>query len=365
MKTTTGSFFLAAVASLVTTAAHAEDFKLGGDIRYRHENVGSEGSAVSSYDKDRLRFRLGAKAQVDEEVGVEARLSTAPGRVSTNQDLGTSANANANYSITLDRAAFNWMLMSGLNLKGGRIANPLYAAADADMVFDTDVNFDALALTYSTKMGSSEIFVNLMDSILDKNTSAYKSDVHQYTAQVGGKIAMDDQTLGVAVAMHDFQNLQSHTILGSSATNTTYASAGTRYTYGYKPMVVDVAFTTPVAGKPLVASVEYVRNTNSDVTDDKDGYMVGVKYGSLKEKGDYALSYDYRVIKKDATVSVFTDGDSFGGGTNGNSHRLVASYQESKNMTANLCYFMGKSGLASGDTEVARNKVAAEVVVKF
>ena len=60
-----------------------------------------------------------------------------------------------------------------------------------------------------------------------------------------------------------------------------------------------------------------------------------------------------------------TDSDSFGGGTDGRSLNTTLAYNLEDNANIMLTYLSGKSGIASGETAVDRNRVQADLNIKF
>ncbi len=100
-------FFLATIL-LLTTAAGAfasdwtETVKLGGDLRYRHEQIDAEGEDMRS--RHRIRARLSVDAAVEENLSLHFRLASgSDDPISTNQTLD---GAGTTKGFGLDRAFF-------------------------------------------------------------------------------------------------------------------------------------------------------------------------------------------------------------------------------------------------------------------
>ena len=368
-------FVLTAVfyATVIFADEGAKDLNWYGDFRYRHEYVKQEspptGALSSSYHQHRIRARLGLSPVINEQTSTEFRLTTAPGRTGTNQTLGASSNSFSNYTITLDRAGFKWKPNDFYSLTGGRLGNSFFEPGESDLIWDTDLNFDGMMIALRHTIRSFHIFFNSSYYWVDKSLSSATQDVVMKSVQVGvSQQFNEDMNLSAGVAVHHFSDIQGHAQIstptapaGNSTTGST--ATGKKYATPFNLINPGAEIRTKLVGISLAIYADYVVNSNAVV--EKTGYLTGAKLGKLKTPGDFSVAYDYRLLKRDATLASFTDADSFGGGTNGRSHRLSVSYQIAQNWAGSLTGFLGQAGISSGETSVKRNKVHLDLVFKF
>lgn len=99
-----------------------------------------------------LRARFGVKAQITDWISADLRIATGNGRspISTNQTLG--GNGSSNYALWLDRASIRLKPSDEVAIDLGRFANPFWSS---DLVFDTDMNFDGVAVSASAPVNEN------------------------------------------------------------------------------------------------------------------------------------------------------------------------------------------------------------------
>ncbi len=370
---------IALVFSLANGAFAAGEGEIGGwrwagDLRYRHENVYSEGTTSptpSAYDQHRIMFRLGSKVAMSPSADTEFRLSTGQGRTSTNQTIGDGF---ANLFILLDRAYFTWRPFSssgsasaGPNVSffGGRVKNFFFSPKGSDLVWDSDLNFDGLSATYAMD-SDLKPFVTGSFFWQKKNTTAENKDNHLVALQTGltTKIASASLAAGIAIYHHtnmtaqtaiDATNFKGNTSTGSGAT-ATYASHFTTINPG-----VEVGFSA--GGFPLTLTGDLALNPAA--TASNLGFLVGLTMGESKNPGDWRLSYDYRQLGADCTVAAYTDGDSFSGGTDARGHRLRFIYRVSAPLQVGATVFLGAKNISAGATASSRNKAHLDLTWSF
>ncbi|MCX7062329.1 MAG: putative porin [Gammaproteobacteria bacterium] len=104
----------------------------------------------------RLRARIGARFTVTQDLSVNLRLASGNGvsPVSTNQTLGNDFNK---LNILLDRAYLRYQPDPRLVVSLGRVPNP-YAGA-LDLIWDRDLAFDGLSLSWSNRVGGNDFRV--------------------------------------------------------------------------------------------------------------------------------------------------------------------------------------------------------------
>ena len=152
------------VAALPESLKWTENIKISGDLRYRYEIIDEEGS--NNRNRNRIRARLGITGKVTDDVEVGLRLATSEAfssdkgdPVSTNQTLD---DAFSKKSIWLDLAYFKWSPKdSGLNIFGGKMENPFYRSGGNQLIWDSDLTPEGIAVQYTKSLGKSdELFAN-------------------------------------------------------------------------------------------------------------------------------------------------------------------------------------------------------------
>lgn len=356
----------AATSQTTATILPPNALQWGGDLRYRHEWLGQEAASLTSMHQHRLRARLGAKAALAANTQVEVRLATGPGRTSTNQTLGTGASAFANYEFRLDRAYFKWTPSPLLALSGGRGGNPFFLPGESDLVWDADLNFDGLALNGSTQLGAFTLFWNGGHFWIDKSSTAGRKDTMLDSLQAGARHSVTERFhWALAGAFHQYNGVLNHSgfVTTSDTSGNTSVASGTTALYATDFNLVNVGLElgSRIRSLPIFLIGDFVHNLAN--TPEKTGWLAGLRIGKPKEAGDWAFGYDYRRLEKDAAVGAFTDGESFGGGTDGRGHRVGALYQVAKHWTIAATYFNGETRIST--TPLDRDRFVGDLLFKF
>lgn len=172
-----------------------------------------------SRNRWRERARLKLDAAVTTNLKVAARVTTGNinDPVSTNQTLG---NDGERFDVQLDQAyikftdlnvdAYPW-----LTLWAGRFKNPFYSS---NLVFDTDLNFQGLALGYKHNLAGGNSLLDIEDDskTLFFNVGAFPLNEFEVSSddkwliggQIGSKFIFNDQSsFKVAVSYYDYQRV--------------------------------------------------------------------------------------------------------------------------------------------------------------
>lgn len=231
-------------------------FKLSGDMRLRSQNdfmasdnaggfyvnfpaINAAGGFSKTAIQDRLlntthdrhrfreRVRLAIDAKITDNFQAGLRLATGnqPDPVSTNQTLG---NTGAQYDFNLDRAFLKYDAVNDegfkwLTIAGGRIANPWYVGGGeftggSELVWDTDLSFEGLAITARHSLGSAsgnpakhdksrEIYATVGGFPLQE-TQLSAHDKWLFGGQVGLDWGFNNQdSFRLAAAYYDYRNI--------------------------------------------------------------------------------------------------------------------------------------------------------------
>jgi len=312
-------------------------------------------------DRLRLRARLGVRLKLADWLSGGLRLTTGNtgDPVSTNQTLGNSYNK---YSVVLDQAYVKADPYEWMSISGGRIPNPWFST---DMVWDEDVNFDGVAVTFKPRINDSlQGFLTLgafpLQEIADGPQTLAK-DKWLSGAQVGLTwLLPQNSRFKVGLALYDYKNIEGirnsaaspnaydltapqFRQKGNSLYDITATGTGTTFglTAGYREFnltaAYDIARFDPVH---VVLTGDYVKNIGYDAADirqrtglaapdpETTGYYARMMVGmpQLRSRGDWQSFVGYKYLERDAVLDAFTDSDFHLGGTNAKGFILGGSY---------------------------------------
>lgn len=315
-----------------------------GDFRYRHDLIDEE--SLDRRDRERIRVRVGMTASVSENVSVEVQLASCAtdDPISTNQDLG---GAFSRKPVWIDKAYFAWKPQSvkGFTFSGGKVKNPFYTVNKTQLLWDSDITPEGLIFTYSRTVKTTELFFNGSGTWVEERKSA--NDSWLLGGQGGITVSNLPVTITTGAGYYLFTEAK-----GNATFYNTQKSFGNsvdskgKYATGFKELEGFLEVGGAVKGLPIVLYGNIVNNLDAD--EDNLGYLTGVGFGKCKNKGSWALSYDYRYLEKDALLAVFTESDFNGGGTDGKGHKLTLGYQLNKNIQPEVSYCLSTRGLEHG-----------------
>ena len=341
--------------------------RFGGDIRLRYEgdffstnngeflNPASPSSILNSQveqDRFRVRARLGATADLTDNVEAGVRLTTgdtssSSSPVSTNITMGNYFNK---YPVTFDLAYLKLTPTPGLILEGGRIANPWLFT---DLVWYRDLTFDGFAGLYTMKLNDtfSPFFTGGVFPLQFVGSSLSTESKYLFAGQTGIEVKpRQDLSAKIGAAFYDYVNTRGvantpafpdefdytapafeqkgNTLFDIQPSGTTplYALAA-----NYRELditgILDIAFWNPIH---VLVTGDYVTNLgfnqasvelltgNPDVPKQINGYLAGltVGYPDIKNRWEWRIWGYYKYLEADAVLDAFTDPDFHLGGTN-------------------------------------------------
>ena len=364
--------------STLAVPGWVQRIRWGGDIRLRHQSdFFDENNAIlvkpdapdealntrNDRQRQRVRIRVGMKAQVTEptEVGVRLASGSEKDPVSTNETLGDYQNKDG---FVLDQAYLKYSPIPEFSVWGGRMPNPFYTT---DLVWDGDISFEGLAITTgSPEHKSFGGFLNAGIFPLQE-VELSQQDKWMYGAQVGVQYRpRADLIFRVAAAYYDFQNIQGQVNdplrpgekdwtaplfqqKGNTLVDINEELGADRllalaadYNELHLNTYLDIAFYYPIH---VILTADYVRNigfdkdevsriVNADVPEDVEGYRFGLTVGhaSVKSWGDWQVRLLYKYLEADAVIDAFTDSDFHQGGTNAQGWVLGGQMGITKNL---------------------------------
>ncbi|MBN2993096.1 putative porin [Pseudomonas cedrina subsp. fulgida] len=358
--------------------AWAAKTQLKGDVRFRHETIKIEGTPNNGgkdKDRERIRARLGAFTEINSQVDTGIRVATGSSddARSTNQDLDGYFNKK---SIWLDLGYIDYhpTQIKNLHVIGGKMLQPWVSMAD--VIWDSDINPEGLALTYKYPLGSSaELFGSLGNYSLKDNVNGdgvqFRNDLRMTAGQLGSRFSLTDNlklTLGGSVyAFQNDEDSRCPTATGTTpgcltpsetVANTTAGNASEYRLYeGFSQ--VDIGGLAV----PLSFYGQYVQNTKATDKDKDTAWLLGAK----SKVFGLNLDYNYRDVQRYAVVGAFTDSDFAGGFTGARGHKFKVGYDIDKNFAIGATYFLTKADYASatGYRDANANTLQLDAEAKF
>jgi hypothetical protein len=350
-----------------------------GDLRYRYESIMDDSKKDSNGDtitreRNRIRARLGAEAKPADDLKVGVELSTGQSDpVSGNQ---TEGDGFMKKDMKLNLAYLEWSALPSDNANeakftAGKMKNPFINVSD--LIWDGDLTPEGVA--FKGQMGSEKVtLLGNAGYLWVKERSAENDDSMLYAGQGAVKIQfVPEVSLLAGVSYYAYDNMVGYDVIdwennknayGNSTMKGSVSGSTTNkaYQYDYTPIEY-FAELNIWAGIPISLYGQMV--SNDEVDDLESGYLYGVLLGKAKNKGTFEMGYAYAKLEKDAVVGAFTDSDRWGGGTDGNSHKIQARYQITKNLQVGATYFTGEK-LISDDAKTADyDRLQVDLVAAF
>ncbi|MDA3798678.1 MAG: putative porin [Kiritimatiellae bacterium] len=348
------------VATLIdeSVPAWVKAITIKGDARLRFEGIDDDAKDYTR-TRARVRARIGAYADANEDVNVGIRLASgSDDPASSNQTLDGAFTSKA---IWLDLAYVKWDIMSsGFDFIGGKMKKPFVCVSD--LVWDGDVNPEGGALTYTLDMAEGvDLGLNAGVFYIDEIKDG--DDRMLYTGQAAFNYKAEGFTVVAGGSIYYYENMKGYgplyddSFFGNSSVDDTFADE-------FTTVELFASVGTKVGKLPLTVFGQYATNTEAD-DDDDTGFLIGATLGKAKKQGEWQLGYDYRMLEKDAVVGVFADSDSWGGGTDGQGHRISAKYAILKNWTFGGTLFVNEYDIASGEDKTDYLRYQIDLACKF
>ncbi len=347
----------------------ARNWKWKGDIRLRNE-YRNKVTTGADRNRQRIRFRYGVEAKVNDQLKVAARIATGSTSdpVSTNQSFDTFFNKK---TIVLDQAYLQYTPempgISKLQLTGGMMENPLWTVGP--LVWDSDLTWDGGAANISQEVGPATLFANggLFSLDTDETESA-----SLWVAQGGASVkllpdaeeeALKNLKLTSALAYHDYRNVANSAKAGTDPiTREGQNTAGAK---DFNQLNPSVELASMVGGIPVAGFGDWVHNVSAG-TERNDGFQAGFKLGKATTpwsfKNGWEGGYFYQELEEDAAFDEFTDSDFNDGGTNSKGHGFWVTLATLKNSTFGVKYLKAEQLKGAKTNE---DRVQMDWVTKF
>jgi hypothetical protein len=294
------------------STAMAADLKVNGNFGYRFD---SEETTVKS-EKDRMRAELVLESKVNDKVTAVVGLATG-GFNSRWNDMGGNASLK---NVDLHLAYVEYAALDHVKVKLGKMHQPW--ATSSSLFFDRDVKPEGVAVSFDHKSG---LFANV--SSLKLVEGGVQDDSKVQSLQVGLQKKLGGLAFKGGVALHN------HKVEGAAADHDlqqVFAEVGTK-----------------LAGKPVVAFVDYMKNDKADNDDTALAY--GVKFGNAKKPQEWDLSVFHQEVEANAQYSLWHDSDFAGATGDHEGYGLTAGYVVADGWKFNAKYFDVERGASNAD----------------
>jgi len=355
--------------------------RLYGDFRYRHEFFDVD-TIDPNRTRHRIRVRIGLHAHPCDDLDFYFRLA------SGNSDDARTVNQTLdNYfsskQIWLDLAYFDWhpAILFGVHFLGGKMVNPFFRAGGEEMIFDSDVNPEGLALKYSIRpIEITRLFATAGGFWMDERPD--QRDAILYGVQAGVEQGIGDYvTVTAGGSYYDFGRTRGESVYGGVGGGNSiidlnapadpdedgvlerpkehldtyydtpggpmqvwrYAEADNYYLYDYQ--LVEVFTQVDIKAGPVPVSIisDFVKNTAPNV-DMNTGWLAGFSVGKTRGKaGTWQLVYNYRDVEADAVPAIFATQD-MGLGADTTGHKVSAAFMLTRCMKFKVSYFKSELG---------------------
>jgi hypothetical protein len=350
-----------------------------GDLRLRNEFRNQEGTG-NDRNRQRIRFRYGMEAKVNDQLKVIARLAT--GSSSTGGTTGDPVSTNQSFDtnfvkkgISLDLANVVWTPrvpgVTQADIIGGMMESPFWFVGP--LVYDSDLTFDGGALKLAQNVGPARLFSNTGVFSIDTDETETAS---LWIAQGGAALTLfpdapleDDflknAKLTGAVTYHDYRNVAKAGIAGTDIIAREAQNSATLKDLDIIQTSLELGST--FAEIPFAFFGDWVRNLDAG-SQEKHGLQAGFKLGKATTPWDlkkgWEAGYYFQQLERDAVFDEFTDSDLNDGGTNNRGHVYYVTLATLKNSTLGVKFLDGRQfkKIAGKDTE---ERLQVDWVTKF
>lgn len=315
-----------------------------GTFRFRHESSFGLDDRRNRH-RQRLRFRLQADFEIDDEFAVQARITTGEPTDPNSPYVTLGSGLFDKLALNFDRVnlAYTPSWAPGASLTVGKFGhpfatNPVYS----ELVWDADVQPEGVVLAVAIEgdgvLERLDLHVGLYD-VLERGNA---DDAHLATAQIAAQLDLgDDVDLALSTAYYHWSDPTPEgnvTVLADDAGNAVVDIDGDTVPEDFVSEfgVVDViaAVTLTAADRPLTFSGQLIWNTRARTGEDL-GWATGVSFGRTRRRGDWRVYYQFQIVERDAVFSPVSQ-DDFLFQTNHRSHVLGFQYMVTDSVQMHL-----------------------------
>ncbi|MHB9154842.1 MAG: putative porin [Endomicrobiales bacterium] len=349
-----------------------QNLTIKGDLRLRHQ-LDWDSSRNFARTRERLRLRTGFETRVKENMKAGFGLATGSEKIlnktvtagSVAGDAIVDAEpASTNHTFSngfgkpmlmvdfayLEYTPCNWLKITGGKMKAG---TPLWNPTD--LLWDTDINPDGVAVTLSRKVSESlGFFLNGGWLIMNElNTTADDPDV--IIAQPGFSWKPSEKiTLKAAVAYQQ---------LNVNGKNTGYYGTPAFDYLGMNPGF-NISVNELVGPYSLALFGDMIQNGDSKPAADKAGSAFGLLFGDekLSTFGQWQATFIQRRLETNAWLAKLGDSDAYGGAVNSQGYEAIVTLGLTKSASLGFDYYQMD---AITGASVPKSLLQIDLVYKF
>ena len=339
------------------------ELKLSGDVRVRHQEEDRNSEALPTTNqwqrRERVRLRFALDATLQQGWAAGFAFQTAQAADSGNQ---TFSSGQDNYGMYLSRAYVSYKPNKDLFLTAGKFKNPMYST---DMVWDTDINPQGAAETYTYNIGGASGKDTLefragqfwMQDVTEwKNAGPKRRDAILFHQQAVYSLFFGAKSADSLVIAPGFFAYTASDLSGGAALGNETPFNGTARHLKVITLPGELNFANVAGeGTSLKAYWDFAYNTEADNRlhkaygiasttkwkSDPTAWLVGVGYGYGLGKlaGDYSVKLDYRSLGIGSIDPNTSDSDFGFGNLNQEGVKLSTSYNVTDFASFGVNYF--------------------------
>ena len=282
--------------------------------RMRGEATWDQPNDANDRYRGRMRFRLGTKYQLTEELKAEARLSTTSDGHDANNphwDFGDGDGFNG-ADVALDRFFLDWMAMEELDVRVGKQPHafkqpPIYG----EFLWDNDIQPSGAAALWTPETDG--------DATFDVRAAGYVAtevadDADPKMLGVQGNVVVpveDELTVNATASLYDWDDLEDGVTVAGNQGNTDVTSDFT---------ILEGILSGTMKEGPLDEMTGYVQLMHNLAQDDEEnGFALGGQLGPASgEQGQYNFFLVYYDLDADCVFSPVAQDDTPIAGTGDN-----------------------------------------------
>jgi len=95
------------------------------------------------------------------------------------------------------------------------------------------------------------------------------------------------------------------------------------------------------------------------------GLLYGISIGKAKNPQTWEIGYSHAKVEKDSTLGMWGDSDRWGGGADGQGHKVYGKYQIMKNLQAGVTYFKDEKVISDSAKTKDYDRLQVDLVATF
>jgi hypothetical protein len=202
-----------------------------------------------------------------------------------------------------------------------------------------------------------------------------KDDLMLYGGQAAVKVQFAPEVaLTLGGGYYGFQNMEGFDVIDWEAKNNAYGNStvsgaisgsttNKAWASEFTPVVYFGQLDVWLGTLPVVIFGQGL--SNGDASKNGGGQMYGLSVGKAKNPKTTEFGYSHAKVEKDATPGFLTDSDRWGGGTDGQGHKIYGKYQIMKNLQFGAAYFLDEKKISDPASTKDYSRMQLDLVASF